>query len=175
MDAASTTPRLGQPSSSSSPTSSPSVYQHSKPPCSYTRQDDFYLPEKIDPSLFPAHPSMPPTSPCATPPYSARLPYPCSPRPTSSSTYNLASSAYTRPRGLLIANCLKPWTPIILYAITSLGFLVAAAFWKAEVFEGAWQRQSQQSQGSNQTVQHWMSSRVGSSLTSISAMLLFLC
>ena len=136
MDAASTTPRLGQPSSSSSPAPSPSVYQHSKPPCPYPRQDETYLPEKVDPSLFPTRPSMPPTSPCPIPPYSARLPYPYSSRLAPSSTYNLASSAYTRPRGLLIANHLKPWTPILLYAITSLGFLAAIAFWKAEVFEG---------------------------------------
>lgn len=41
---------------------------------------------------------------------------------------------YTRPRGLRISNLIKPWIPIILYGITTLGFLVAIALWKNEVF-----------------------------------------
>lgn len=45
------------------------------------------------------------------------------------------SPKYTRPRGLRISNLLKPWIPLILYAITSFSFLVAVAFWKNEVFE----------------------------------------
>ena len=43
---------------------------------------------------------------------------------------------YTRLRGLRISNHIKPWIPLILYGITSVGFLVAVAFWKNEVFEG---------------------------------------
>ncbi|KAK0453323.1 hypothetical protein EV421DRAFT_670736 [Armillaria borealis] len=44
------------------------------------------------------------------------------------------SSNYTRPRGLRIANLLKPWVPIILYGITSLAFVFAIALYKTEVF-----------------------------------------
>lgn len=46
------------------------------------------------------------------------------------------SPQYTRPRGLRISNLIKPWIPLILYGITSFGFLVAIMFWKKEVFEG---------------------------------------
>ncbi|KAI1792892.1 hypothetical protein LXA43DRAFT_296200 [Ganoderma leucocontextum] len=46
------------------------------------------------------------------------------------------SSPYTLPRSLRIANLIKPWIPIILYIITTLGFLVAVSFWKVEVFQG---------------------------------------
>lgn len=53
--------------------------------------------------------------------------------PTASSS---SSSPYTRPRALRIANLLKPWIPIILYVMTTLGFLAAVSFWKVEVFEG---------------------------------------
>lgn len=31
---------------------------------------------------------------------------------------------------------LQPWIPIILYGITSLGFVVAIAFWRSEIFQG---------------------------------------
>ncbi|KAK0242462.1 hypothetical protein EDD85DRAFT_760957 [Armillaria nabsnona] len=44
------------------------------------------------------------------------------------------SNNYTRPRGLRIANLLKPWVPIILYGITSLAFVFAIALYKTEVF-----------------------------------------
>lgn len=57
--------------------------------------------------------------------------------PTASSTSTSSSSSpYTRPRALRIANLLKPWIPIILYVMTTLGFLAAVSFWKVEVFEG---------------------------------------
>ncbi|KAI0786350.1 hypothetical protein C8Q75DRAFT_721171 [Abortiporus biennis] len=49
---------------------------------------------------------------------------------------NSSSSTYVRPRSIRIANLLKPWIPIILYAISSLGFLVAISLWKEEVFQG---------------------------------------
>ncbi|KDQ64801.1 hypothetical protein JAAARDRAFT_28438 [Jaapia argillacea MUCL 33604] len=52
------------------------------------------------------------------------------------SSFAPTSSSYTRPRGLRIANLLKPWIPLILYAITSLAVLVAIGFWKSEVFQG---------------------------------------
>jgi hypothetical protein len=47
------------------------------------------------------------------------------------------SSSYTRPRGLRIANLIKPWIPIILYGITSLAFIIAIAVNKTEVFTRA--------------------------------------
>ncbi|CCM02840.1 uncharacterized protein FIBRA_04952 [Fibroporia radiculosa] len=56
--------------------------------------------------------------------------------PRAISSWTAPTPAYTRPRGLRIANLLKPWIPIILYAITSLGFLAAISFWKLEVFRG---------------------------------------
>lgn len=31
---------------------------------------------------------------------------------------------------------LQPWLPIILYGISSLGFVVAIAFWRTEIFQG---------------------------------------
>ncbi|KAJ3756785.1 hypothetical protein EV360DRAFT_84647 [Lentinula raphanica] len=43
------------------------------------------------------------------------------------------SSQYNTRR-LRIANLLRPWLPIILYALTSLVFLIAIAFYKAELF-----------------------------------------
>ncbi|TFY52394.1 hypothetical protein EVJ58_g10041 [Rhodofomes roseus] len=56
--------------------------------------------------------------------------------PLAASSWTATTPAYTRPRGLRIVNLLKPWTPIILYALTSLGFLAAISLWKAEVFAG---------------------------------------
>ncbi|KAJ3883135.1 hypothetical protein F5051DRAFT_392092 [Lentinula edodes] len=44
------------------------------------------------------------------------------------------SQSYIRPRGLRITNLIRPWLPIILYALTSLIFLIAIAFYKAELF-----------------------------------------
>jgi hypothetical protein len=178
MQAANTTPsRLGQPAPSPSsavpPLSpSPSVYQHSRPPYSYPRQQE-YPQEKVGSDLYVHSGRLPPTpSPSVVPPHSARLPCPCSSRSTPiSSTYSRTASAYSRPRSLLIANLVKPWTPIILYAITTLGFLAAVGFWKAEVFEGTLMSTVALS---NVTYcrQPWMSSRVGSNRTNILAMLL---
>ena len=31
---------------------------------------------------------------------------------------------------------LQPWIPVILYGISSLGFVVAIAFWRTEIFQG---------------------------------------
>ncbi|KAI0663065.1 hypothetical protein C8Q70DRAFT_955790 [Cubamyces menziesii] len=67
------------------------------------------------------------------PPFS---PAPCPIASSWASPPHLASSPYTRPRGLRIANLLKPWIPIILYVMTTLGFLAAVSFWKVEVFQG---------------------------------------
>jgi len=43
-------------------------------------------------------------------------------------------SSYTRPRGLRISNLVRPWIPLIMYAITSLAFVVAIALYRDEVF-----------------------------------------
>ncbi|KIM91034.1 hypothetical protein PILCRDRAFT_811550 [Piloderma croceum F 1598] len=59
-----------------------------------------------------------------------------SPFSRSSPPLLIPSQLYTRPRALRISNLVKPWIPLILYGITSLGFLVAIAFWKTEVFQG---------------------------------------
>lgn len=47
----------------------------------------------------------------------------------------LSTSSYTRPRGLRILKLIKSWMPLILYALTSLGFVVAITVYKTELFE----------------------------------------
>ena len=37
---------------------------------------------------------------------------------------------------LSLCDRLKPWVPIILYGISSLGFVIAIAFWRTEIFQG---------------------------------------
>ncbi|PCH41412.1 hypothetical protein WOLCODRAFT_137380 [Wolfiporia cocos MD-104 SS10] len=75
-----------------------------------------------------SHSSSPHTRP--SPPFLATS------SPLSASSWTAPTPAYTRPRGLRIANLLKPWIPVILYAATSLGFLAAISFWKVQVFQG---------------------------------------
>ena len=41
------------------------------------------------------------------------------------------------PRKIRLWSILRPWLPVFAYLSTSLGFLVATAFWKTQVFEGA--------------------------------------
>jgi hypothetical protein len=41
------------------------------------------------------------------------------------------------PRKIRLWSILKPWLPVLAYLSTSLGFLVAIAFWKTHVFQGA--------------------------------------
>ncbi|KAF9008888.1 hypothetical protein BDQ17DRAFT_1349141 [Cyathus striatus] len=43
-------------------------------------------------------------------------------------------STYTRPRGLRIANLFRSWLPLILYALTSVAFVVAIALYRTELF-----------------------------------------
>ena len=143
--------RLGQPprntpapSSSTRPTSSKApAYQ--APQAQHPRlwQEEVLFNEKLDARHHPGHdiplaPSIPPHSsrPATQPPSTPRR-IPTSHSSFSRSAASSSTAAYSRPRGLRIANLLRPWTPIILYAITSIGFLVAVAFWKAEVFQGA--------------------------------------
>ncbi|KAH9007074.1 hypothetical protein EDB86DRAFT_50147 [Lactarius hatsudake] len=40
------------------------------------------------------------------------------------------------PRKIRLWSIIKPWIPVLAYLSTSLGFLVALAFWKAQVFQG---------------------------------------
>ncbi|KZT26948.1 hypothetical protein NEOLEDRAFT_1061648 [Neolentinus lepideus HHB14362 ss-1] len=56
--------------------------------------------------------------------------------PTCSSSTAPYPSSYTRPRSLRFYNIIKPWTPLIVYAMTSLAFVIAVSFWKSEVFNG---------------------------------------
>lgn len=44
------------------------------------------------------------------------------------------SPPYSRPRGLRIANLLRPWIPLIVYGLSSLILVVAIAFFKTQVF-----------------------------------------
>ncbi|EPT02883.1 hypothetical protein FOMPIDRAFT_54753 [Fomitopsis schrenkii] len=87
-----------------------------------------------DPSLPPRSASLHPSMPSARPTLPSTLLATSS--PLAASSWNATSPSYTRPRGLRIANLLKPWIPIILYALTTLGFLAAIGFWKVEVFAG---------------------------------------
>jgi len=41
-----------------------------------------------------------------------------------------------RPFSTSLSTRLQPWVPIILYGISSLGFVVAIAFWRTEIFQG---------------------------------------
>ncbi|KAL6299111.1 hypothetical protein BKA93DRAFT_742866 [Sparassis latifolia] len=80
-----------------------------------------------------------PCSPIPLIPASSLPPLPLPPSHTSSpsiSSWSAPTPSYTLPRRHRIANLLKPWFPIILYAATSLVFLVAIAFWKEPVFQG---------------------------------------
>ncbi|KIK48738.1 hypothetical protein CY34DRAFT_797887 [Suillus luteus UH-Slu-Lm8-n1] len=64
-------------------------------------------------------------------------------RTSSSSSSSLSSSEtlpqsqrYVRLRGLRVWNLFKQWLPILAYGATSLGFILAIAFWKTEVLDG---------------------------------------
>jgi len=46
------------------------------------------------------------------------------------------SQCRERPQGFRIPDRLKPWLGIASWAATSIGFLLAIAFWKKEVFTG---------------------------------------
>ena len=61
-------------------------------------------------------------------------------RPPIRSSSLVNSSGLLQPRRqvrrLLLRERLKPWIPFFLYALTSLGFVVAITMWKVEVFQG---------------------------------------
>jgi hypothetical protein len=74
---------------------------------------------------------------CASPDYSL------SPIPDPSSSHfalplpSLHSGYLHPPRKIRLWSILKPWLPVLAYLSTSLGFLIAIAFWKTHVFQGA--------------------------------------
>ena len=41
-----------------------------------------------------------------------------------------------RSRWCMLATRLRPWIPVIIYGISSLGFVVGIAFWRTEIFQG---------------------------------------
>jgi hypothetical protein len=74
---------------------------------------------------------------CTSPDY---LPSPISDTRSSHFALPLPSlhSGYLHPpRKIRLWSILKPWLPVLAYLSTSLGFLVAIAFWKTQVFQGA--------------------------------------
>ncbi|KAH9045661.1 hypothetical protein EDB85DRAFT_49234 [Lactarius pseudohatsudake] len=68
---------------------------------------------------------------------------PLSPIPNTASSQfalplpSLHSDYIHPPRKIRLWSIIKPWIPVLAYLSTSLGFLVALAFWKAQVFQGA--------------------------------------
>jgi hypothetical protein len=70
---------------------------------------------------------------------------PLSPIPNTASSQfalplpSLHSDYIHPPRKIRLCSIIKPWIPVLAYLSTSLGFLVAIAFWKEQVFQGALQ------------------------------------
>ncbi|TCD71323.1 hypothetical protein EIP91_011094 [Steccherinum ochraceum] len=100
-------------------------------------------PPKGIPPQSPPSTGYPQPTPSSTPSCSrsyhvatSQYPYPSRPAYPSIASRAASSSAYSRPRTLRIANLLKPWIPVIAYAVTTFGFLTAIGFWRAEVFQG---------------------------------------
>jgi len=81
-------------------------------------------------------PSISPTSPFRSTHRPAYPFIPARPAPSSSSCPRSQSSRYVRPRGLRTWILLKKWSPVLAYGATSLGFVLAIAFWKQRVFDG---------------------------------------
>ncbi|KAJ7095223.1 hypothetical protein B0H15DRAFT_881104 [Mycena belliarum] len=134
-------PHLLSTSSPASPlATSPTQHRPSQSPFRYV-----HFPEQLDekPTPLASFPRAGPSS-SPRPPFSPRTPF--SPRapqrpaqqsaPSSPVFYQHLppSPVYSRPRGLRIANLLRPWVPLIIYIISSLTFVVAIAFFKTEVF-----------------------------------------
>ncbi|THH05116.1 hypothetical protein EW145_g5031 [Phellinidium pouzarii] len=67
----------------------------------------------------------------APPPYSTVSSF----SPASSSSYHYSSYSSSVRRMLLIER-VRPWVPFLLYVATTLGFVLAIAFWREEVFGG---------------------------------------
>lgn len=97
--------------------------QKSRSPMSVTYSDPRYQPR----SSRPYHASLSSQSPSSF----LRQPAPLL---VPNRALSQSSTPYTRPRGLRIANLLRPWLPLILYALTTLAFVVAIALYRNEVF-----------------------------------------
>ncbi|KAJ7368132.1 hypothetical protein DFH08DRAFT_761692 [Mycena albidolilacea] len=81
-----------------------------------SRGDDIALQRTLSTSRYPSPPQRShPSAPSSPAHHNSRLPY-------------------SRPRGLRIANLLRPWIPLIIYAVSSLLLVVAIAFFKTQVF-----------------------------------------
>jgi hypothetical protein len=69
--------------------------------------------------------------------------YPLSPIPDTTSAHfavplpSLHSGYLHPPRKIRLWSIIKPWLPVLAYISTSLGFVIAIAFWKTHVFQGA--------------------------------------
>jgi len=74
---------------------------------------------------------------------SSRQGHPLSPIPDSPSSHfalplpSLHSGYLHPPRKIRLWSIVKPWLPVLAYVSTSVGFLIAIAFWKTQVFQGA--------------------------------------
>ncbi|KAI9510423.1 hypothetical protein F5148DRAFT_579763 [Russula earlei] len=73
---------------------------------------------------------------------SASQDYPLSPIPNTPTPHfalplpSLHSGYLHPPRKIRLWSIVKPWLPVLAYISTSLGFLIAIAFWKTQVFQG---------------------------------------
>src|SRR6266699_103036 len=69
--------------------------------------------------------------------------YPLSPIPNTTSAHfavplpSLHSGYLHPPRKIRLWSIIRPWLPVLAYISTSLGFVIAIAFWKTHVFQGA--------------------------------------
>jgi hypothetical protein len=97
-------------------------------------------------SLSSRHQSLPPSASSLrhlTHQNSACPDYPLSPIPDTASAHfavplpSLHSGYLHPPRKIRLWSIVKPWLPVLVYISTSLGFVIAIAFWKTQVFEGA--------------------------------------
>ncbi|KAJ6629156.1 hypothetical protein B0H10DRAFT_1988143 [Mycena sp. CBHHK59/15] len=113
---------------------SPTQHRPSQSPFRYVHFDE--IQEKATPLADMALDRMPHHSPSTsrypTSPYRPSPPPP-SPSPLPARLF-AHPQTYPRPRGLRIANRLRPWLPLIMYALSSLVFVVAIAFFKTQVF-----------------------------------------
>lgn len=143
---------------------SPAPHQHSQSPFRYvhfeqsssekqrlgeTNHDQFSgsRSNRLD-SLSSASPSQTFSQPSSSRPSSSRRNSPAC-RPTMRLSPPDSANMFASPhpslhcnhphaRRLRLHSLLRPWLPLILYLCTSLGFLLAIAFWKEEVFRGTY-------------------------------------
>ncbi|KAJ6539185.1 hypothetical protein B0H19DRAFT_346879 [Mycena capillaripes] len=109
---------------------SPTQHTPSQSPFRYV-----HFPEMTEKGSSPADIALqrtPSSSRLATSP--RRPAHPSAPSSPTHRNSRSSSLPYSRPRGLRIANLLRPWLPLIMYALSSLVFVVAIAFFKTEVF-----------------------------------------